>query len=414
MISTLLTEAHELQPDVVRLRRAIHRQPELGLHLPHTQAAVLQALDGLGLSIRKGERLTSVVAILEGARPGPSIVLRADMDALPVREETGLDYASRIDGVMHACGHDAHVAMLVGAARLLAGRREQLSGRVVFMFQPGEEGYHGARHMLEEGLGIPGGAPSAAFALHGGSRHPAGVVATRPGPILASGDTLEAVIHGRGGHASAPHDCLDPIPVACEIVQALQTFVTRRVDAFDPAVITIAKIEAGSTRNVIPETAHLLGTIRTVSERTRERVLEGVEQLVKGLAAAHGAEAQVKLIRGYPVTVNDEDITTFVSRVAAELLGEDRVRPMATPMMGSEDFSYVLRQIPGTLMFLGTRPDGEAVPIPNHSNRMVVNETAMATGVALHAAVALRFLDGRHGDRPASAGALQHAARART
>src|SRR5262245_7225731 len=414
MISTLLTEAQELQPDVVRLRRAIHAHPELGLHVPRTQAAVLQALDGLGLSIRKGERLTAVVAILEGGRPGPSILLRADMDALPVREETGLDYASRVDGVMHACGHDAHVAMLVGAARLLARRREQLAGRVVFMFQPGEEGYHGARYMLEEGLGIPGGAPSAAFALHGGSRHPAGVVATRPGPILASGDTIEAVIHGRGGHASAPHDCLDPIPVACEIVQALQTFVTRRVDAFDPAVITIAKIEAGSTRNVIPETAHLLGTIRTVSERTRERVLEGAERLVKGLAAAHGAEAQVKLIRGYPVTVNDEDITTFVSRVAAELLGEDRVRLMATAMMGSQYVSNGLRQFPGTLMFLGTRPDGEATPIPNHSNRMVVNETAMATGVALHAAVALRFLDDSHRDRPAAGSALQHAARPRT
>src|SRR5215468_6253703 len=414
MISTLIREAQELQPDVVRLRRAIHSNPELGLHLPHTQAAVLQALEGLGLSIRTGERLTSVVATLEGARPGPSIRLRADMDALPVQEETNLEFASQVEGVMHACGHDAHVAMLVGAARLLARRRDQLAGRVVLMFQPGEEGYHGARFMLEEGLTDGGPAPAAAFAIHGGARYPAGVVATRPGPILASGDTIDAVIHGRGGHASAPHDCLDPIPIACEIVQALQTFVTRRVDAFDPAVITIAKIEAGSTRNVIPETAHLLGTIRTVSERTRERVLEGVEQLVKGLAAAHGAEAQVKLIRGYPVTVNDEDITTFVSRVAAELLGEDRVRPMATPMMGSEDFSYVLRQIPGTLMFLGTRPDGEAAPIPNHSNRMVVNETAMATGVALHAAVALRFLDGRHGDRPASAGALQHAARART
>jgi amidohydrolase len=400
-ISTLLGEAQELQPDVVRLRRTIHRQPELGLQLPRTQATILQALDGLGLRIRKGDRLTSVVATLEGARPGPAILLRADMDALPVHEETGLGFASEVEGVMHACGHDAHVAMLVGAARLLARRREQLAGHVVFMFQPGEEGYHGARAMLEEGLDEGGTLPAAAFALHGGARFPAGVVGTRPGPILASGDTIEAVIHGRGGHASAPHDCLDPIPIACEIVQALQTFVTRRVDAFDPAVITIAKIEAGSTRNVIPETARMLGTIRTVSERTRERVLEGVERLIKGLAAAHGAEAEVKLIRGYPVTVNDESITGFASRVAAELIGEHRVRLMPTPMMGSEDFSYVLRRVPGTLMFLGTRPDGDAPAIPNHSNRMVVNEAAMAIGVALHTAVALRFLDGKRGARSA-------------
>ena len=401
MISTLLRDAQELQPEVVHLRRAVHRHPELGLHLPRTQAAVVQALEGLGLSIRSGERLTSVVATLEGTRPGPSILLRADMDALPVQEETGLEFASEVEGVMHACGHDAHVAMLVGAARLLVRHRDKLAGRVIFMFQPGEEGYHGARYMLEEGLNVGGVAPTAAFALHGGARFRTGMVGTRPGPILASGDTIDAVIHGRGGHASAPHDCLDPIPIACEIVQALQTFVTRRVDAFDPAVITIAKIEAGSTRNVIPETARMLGTIRTVSERTRERVLEGVERLVKGLAAAHGAQAEVKLIRGYPVTVNDEGITSFASHVAADLLGEDRVRLMSTPMMGSEDFSYVLRQVPGTLMFLGTRPDGDAPPIPNHSNRMVVNETALATGVALHAAVALRFLDPARPARPA-------------
>jgi hippurate hydrolase len=401
MISTLLGDAQELQPEVVRLRRAIHRHPELGLHLPRTQAAVVQALEGQGLSIRTGERLTSVVATLEGARPGPSILLRADMDALPVQEETGLEFTSEVEGVMHACGHDAHVAMLVGAARLLVRHRDKLAGRVIFMFQPGEEGYHGARYMLEEGLNVGGVAPTAAFALHGGAQFRAGMVGTRPGPILASGDTIDAVIHGRGGHASAPHDCLDPIPIACEIVQALQTFVTRRVDAFDPAVITIAKIEAGSTRNVIPETARMLGTIRTVSERTRERVLEGVERLVKGLAAAHGAQAEVKLIRGYPVTANDEGITSFASHVAADLLGEDRVRLMSTPMMGSEDFSYVLRQVPGTLMFLGTRPDGDAPPIPNHSNRMVVNETALATGVALHAAVALRFLDPARPARPA-------------
>ena len=401
MISTLLRDAQEFQPEVVRLRRAIHRHPELGLHLPRTQAAVVEALEGLGLSIRTGERLTSVVATLEGARPGPSILLRADMDALPVQEETGLEFASAVEGVMHACGHDAHLAMLVGAARLLVRHRDQLAGRVILMFQPGEEGYHGARHMLEEGLNVGGVAPAAAFALHGGAGFRTGMVGTRPGPILASGDTIDAVIHGRGGHASAPHDCLDPIPIACEIVQALQTFVTRRVDAFDPAVITIAKIEAGSTRNVIPETARMLGSIRTVSERTRERVLEGVERLVKGLAAAHGAQAEVKLIRGYPVTVNDEGITSFASHVAADLLGEDRVRLMPTPMMGSEDFSYVLRQVPGTLMFLGTRPDGDAPPIPNHSNRMVVNETALATGVALHAAVALRFLDPARPARPA-------------
>jgi hippurate hydrolase len=396
-LSTLLRDAQELQPGVVRLRRAIHRHPELGLRLPRTQAAILQALDGLGLRIRTGTRLTSVLATLEVARPGPTIVLRADMDALPVQEETGLEFTSEVQGVMHACGHDAHVAKLVGAARLLARHRDKLAGRIVFMFQPGEEGYHGARFMLEEGLDEGGIAPTAAFALHGGARYPAGVVGTRPGPILASGDTIEVVIHGRGGHASAPHDCLDPIPIACDVVQALQIFVTRRIDAFDPAVVTIAKIEAGSTRNVIPETARMLGTIRTVSERTRERVLDGVERLIKGLAAAHGAEAEVKLMRGYPVTVNDESITGFASHVAAELLGEDRVRLMPTPMMGSEDFSYVLRQIPGTLMFLGTRPDGDAPAIPNHSNRMVVNEAAMVTGVALHAAVALRFLDGQRG-----------------
>src|SRR5882724_4809660 len=389
----ILSEARALLDDAIQLRRRIHRHPEIGLTLPRTQATVLEALDGLGLETRTGQRTTSVLARLAGGKPGPTILLRADMDALPLREETGLPFASEVDGAMHACGHDAHVAMLVGAARVLARRRADLAGSVLFMFQPGEEGYHGARVMLEEGL-LDGAAPSGAFALHVTHREAAGVVTTRPGPMLASGDTIQITVRGKGGHASAPHDCLDPIPVACEIVQAFQTLVTRRVNVFDPAVITIGKITAGTTRNVIPETAHLLGTVRTVSEMTRERVLEGIRRVADGIATAHGAEAAVELIRGYPVTSNDASFAGFVLDTAREVLGAERVTPMSHPVMGSEDFSYVLQRVPGAMANLGTRPDSGEV-YPNHSNRMLVNEAALASGIAVHVAVALRFFERR-------------------
>src|SRR5205085_10888471 len=343
----ILADAERVAADAIQLRRRIHRHPEIGLALPRTQAAVLEALDGLGLETRAGQRTTSVIARLTGDKPGPTILLRADMDALPLREATGLPFASEVDGAMHACGHDAHVAMLVGAARVLARHRAELAGSVLFMFQPGEEGYHGARVMLEEGLLDGTASPTGAFALHVTHREPAGAITTRPGPMLASGDTVQITVRGKGGHASAPHDCLEPIPVACEIVQAFQTLVTRRVNAFDPAIVTIAKIEAGTTRNVIPETAHLLGTIRTVSEKTRAGVLDGVKRVATGVAAAHGAEVEVELIRGYPVTVNHADGAARVLRIAADLLGAERVHEMPTPIMGSEDFSYVLQRVPG-------------------------------------------------------------------
>jgi len=388
----ILSEARALLDDAIQLRRRIHRHPEIGLTLPRTQAVVLEALDALGLETRTGQRTTSVLARLTGGKPGPTILLRADMDALPLREETGLPFASEVEGAMHACGHDAHVAMLVGAARVLVRRRADLAGSVLFMFQPGEEGYHGARVMLEEGLLDGAGAPSGAFALHVTHREAAGVITTRPGPMLASGDTIQITVRGKGGHASAPHDCLDPIPVACEIVQAFQTLVTRRVNVFDPAVITIGKITAGTTRNVIPETAHLLGTVRTVSEVTRERVLEGIRRVADGIATAHGAEAAVELIRGYPVTSNDASFAGFVLDTAREVLGAERVTPMSHPVMGSEDFSYVLQRVPGAMANLGTRPDSGEV-YPNHSNRMLVNETALASGIAVHVAVALRFFE---------------------
>jgi amidohydrolase len=391
-LSEIHAEAKRMLDETVELRRRIHRHPELGLALPRTQATVLEALDGLGLEVRTGQRTTSVVARLRGARPGPTILLRGDMDALPMPEDTGLPFASEVPGAMHACGHDGHTAMLVGAARLLARRRESLAGSVLFMFQPGEEGYHGARVMIEEGLLDGEDAPTGAFAMHVTHRRPAGVISARPGPTAAAADTIQMIVRGQGGHASAPHDCLDPIPVACEIVQALQTMVTRRVHVFDPAVVTIAKIEAGTTRNVIPETATLLGTVRTVSEATRESVLEGVRRVANGVASAHGAEVDVEITRGYPPTVNDERFARFVLDTARELLGPDGAVPANNPMMGAEDFSYVLQRVPGTMANLGTRPDSGPV-YPNHSNRMLLNESALATGVAMHAAVALRFLE---------------------
>src|SRR4051812_30516611 len=273
--SDLLAAAYADADRTIDLRRRLHRQPEIGLQLPRTQATVLEALADLPLEVTTGKSTSSVVAVLRGARPGPTYLLRGDMDALPVHEDTGLPFASEVPGMMHACGHDTHVAMLLGAARLLAERRDEIAGQVVFMVQPGEEGFHGARFMLEEGLldVVPEAPVSGAFALHISSTLPSGTINVRPGPMMAAADQWRMVVHGRGGHASEPHAAADPIPVAAEIVLALQSMVTRRVDVFDPAVVTVAHIEAGSTNNVIPDTAFLEGTIRTLSGERRAGVV---------------------------------------------------------------------------------------------------------------------------------------------
>ncbi len=396
--SGLLDRARTLLPETIALRRALHRHPEVGLRLPRTQQAVLDAIGDLGLAPRTGTSVSSVVALLDGARPGPTVLLRGDMDALPLDEDTGLDFASEVDGVMHACGHDTHVAMLAGAARLLAACRQDVAGRVVFMFQPGEEGYHGARFMLDEGLlehAASGAGPvGGAYALHVSTQYPAGTLNLRAGPMMASGDRLEITVRGRSGHASAPYRALDPVPIACEIVQALQTLITRRVSVFDPAVITIGRIAAGTTHNIIPETAELLGTMRTLSEHNREALRGQVVRIAEGIAAAHGATAEVEIRPGYPVTVNDDAAAELLGGVAAELVGSDRVNFLPDPVMGSEDFSYVLQRVPGAMAFLGACPPGadpEVAPT-NHSRQVVFDEDALAVGVATYAAVALRHL----------------------
>jgi hippurate hydrolase len=394
----LLVEARADLPAIVAVRRRLHRHPEVGLELPWTQAAVAEAVEGLGLAPALGRSVGSVTATIEGERPGPTILLRADMDGLPLHEDTGLDFASEIDGRMHACGHDTHVAMLLGGARLLLRRRAQLRGRVLLMFQPGEEGFHGARSMLEEGLlDTAAAAPvTRAFAIHISTQYATGAVHLRAGALLASSDTIRLTVRGRGGHASAPHAALDPIAVAAEIVLALQAMVGRRIDVFDPAVVTIARFAAGTTSNIIPETAVLEGTFRTVSDETRATVRRRIGEVADGICAAHGATAELEIEAGYPVTVNDAAVAASVADTAAALVGVADVAEMPSPIMGAEDFSYVLQRVPGAMAFLGATPrDDDPTTAPaNHSNRVVFDEAALPVGAALYAAVALEHLAG--------------------
>jgi len=390
-----LAGAKDLLPSAVELRRRIHEHPELGLHLPMTTAAVLETLDGLDVRIDKGPSTSGLIVTLQGPTQGRTILLRGDMDALPMPEDTGLAFASKEPGRMHACGHDSHTAMLAMAVKLLHANRGKLSGTVKFMFQPGEEGHFGALRMIEDGLIDKHPKPDGAFAIHITPNVPTGVMTAKAGAFMASTDTIEVRVIGKGGHASAPHHTVDPMPVACEIVLALQTFVTRKINAFDPVVLTIAKIDGGTTSNVIPEAVNLLGTLRSVSETSRTRAKEGLKKVIEKIAEAHDARAEVKLTPGYGVTMNDGRMVALGADVARSLFGEKGFMPMPAPVMGAEDWSYVLQRIPGCMMFLGVAPEGHSHhhAAPCHSNRMMLDEDAMAHGIAMYAAVAANFLD---------------------
>ena len=400
-LDTLAAEALDIHDDTVALRRSLHERPELGNDLPVTRDLVLESLEGLPLDLTLHETTSGISALLTGGKPGPTVLLRGDMDGLPLNEDTGLDFASKDDGRMHACGHGTHTAMLSSAAKLLSSRQDEIAGRVLFMFQPGEEGHHGAKFMLEEGLldlpPLADGTESpvtGAFALHITSILPTGVVATRTGPILASADQFLIRVNGSGGHASAPHNALDPTPIACEIVQALQMMVTRRIDVFDPAVVTVGRIEAGTTNNIIPPHADIQGTIRTFSKSTRDKVHDQLRRISSKIAEAHGASAEPEIIAGYPVTSNQDEFARFTLDTARQAFGDERVVEMPNPIMGAEDFSYVLEEVPGTMMFLGgTHLDRDPRTAPtNHSNLVHFDEDAMTTGVEMYAQMALRHL----------------------
>lgn len=392
LLDRLLDDATAIAPRIAALRRAIHAEPELGLATPRTLARVRAELVDLPLEWREGRSATGAVAVLKGARAGPAVLLRGDMDALPMAEETGLPFASTIAGRMHACGHDAHTAMLAGAARILAARAGELAGEVRFMFQPGEEGFHGARHMIADGLLDP--LPQAAFALHVMPARRHGVIACRPGAIMAAADQLAILVTGRGGHASMPHRTRDPVPVACAIVGAVATMITRRFDAAEPVVVTITQLEAGSAHNIIPDHARLKGTIRTLSPQRRVEIRSALTQLCELTALAHDCTAEVTITEGFPPALNDPRAAAL-AQACAEALPGGEYEALAHPIMGAEDFSYVLEKVPGAMAFLGVAPPGADLAECRdiHSSRMMVDEGAMPRGTAFLAACAVRFLE---------------------
>lgn len=397
----LRTEARALSDDLVALRRELHGIPEVGLQLPVTQARLLEELADLGLEISTGTSVTSITAVLRGGAhdgSGPVVLLRADMDALPVVERTGEPFAPAEDSphhdAMHACGHDLHMAGLIGAVRLLVDHRDELPGDVVVMLQPGEEGFDGARYMIEEGvLDAAGRRADAAYGLHVFTGYfPSGTIAAKAGPLMAASAGLRVRVIGRGGHGSSPHLSADPIPAAAEMVIALQTMVTRGFSVFDPVVVTVGSFHAGTKRNVIPDDAVFDATVRTFSAESAERVAETSRRLCEGIAAAHGLQVEVEYHGEYPVTVNDDAEFAFAAETARAVFGDDRFVELTDPLAGSEDFSRVLAEVPGAYLFVGA-PKGELADAgSNHSPLAAFDDSVLPDCAALLAELAVRRL----------------------
>jgi amidohydrolase len=382
-----------LNQRLVRLRRAVHRHPEIGLNLPITQARILEELGGLDLDIRTGRALSSVAAVLHGTGNAAPVLLRADMDALPLDELTDLEFASAVPGAAHACGHDLHVAMLVGVAHLLSARQHELQHDVVLMFQPGEEGHDGARLMLDEGLlEATGQRPRAAFALHVSSREQLGMFEVRSGPAFAGSAALTVTFNGRGGHGAWPHHTADPIPALADVIGALQTMITRRFDALDSVVLSVGVLRAGTAANIVPESAMFAATIRASTDEVVTRVVDESRRFCVGIAAAYGLTARVEIDSRYPATVNDPYETEFAHGLLTDLFGADRVATADKPSMVSDDIGRVFAAVPGTMVTLGARPvtieAGDAAE--NHSPHAQFDDSALADGVLALTELAIR------------------------
>jgi amidohydrolase len=371
--------------EVIATRRDLHAHPELGFEEVRTAAVVAARLRELGYDVHEGIGITGVVGVMHGARPGKTIMLRADMDALPLLEENAHPFASTVAGAMHACGHDGHVAILLGAARVVASRRDELAGTLVLCFQPAEEGKGGAKAMVDEGV-IERFGIERAYALHLFSQLPTGVVGLREGPFYASSDSIEIRIEGRGGHGATPHLSVDPILVAAEFVASVQKVVSRQIDPMEPAVVTIGAISGGTTHNVIPSAVTLLGTVRAFDAGVRERMAERIERVLRGVCEASGATYTFDYQWRYPVTANDDAQAEYVRELAVKTIGPERV--VRSPRhMGAEDFSFFALRVPACMFLLGSARD-EATSFPHHHGKFDIDESSLETGVRMMAALA--------------------------
>lgn len=384
----LKRRSDELGPTMVGWRRELHQHPELGFEERRTAAFVAARLEELGLEIKTGLAVTGVVGVLRAARPdGPAVLLRADMDGLPIQEVEGREYGSKVAGRMHACGHDGHMAMLLGAATMLVDEAEALRRDVVFCFQPGEEGMGGAKRMLDDGL-LDWVEIGSAYALHLWSPFACGGVWVRSGPIMAAQDEFTARIVGSGGHGAEPHSTRDPIVAASQAVTALQSIVSRSIDPLEAAVVTIGSLHAGSAANIIPDEAELVGTMRSFTEEVRETLRTRLREVLDGVARAAGCRLKLDLRHGYPATVNDARAVETARRAAGRAFGEANVHEPA-PLAASEDFSYILRERPGAFVLVGAGNAEREITAPHHSPRFDIDESALPRGAEMLTRIAL-------------------------
>ena len=376
---------------LIQIRRHLHQNPELGL-VENTTAEYLAAvLESLGLEVTRGVGGTGVVALLRGGRPGKTVALRADMDALPVQEENEVPYKSQKPGVMHACGHDAHMTCSVGAAMILAELRESIAGNVKFIFQPAEETPGGAQPMIAEGV-LENPKVDAIVGGHVWGSLDSGKIEVKAGPVMASSDIIRLTIRGKGGHAAQPHTTIDPVVIGCEIVGALQKIVSRQSDPAEAVVISISVFKAGEVFNVIPNDAYLEGAVRTLSNELRQAIPRKIEAVIRGITEAYGATYELDYFLGYPVTVNDAAVTESVRRSAVKILGEANVGISAKASMGAEDFSYYLLEVPGTYIRIGIRNLEKGISHEIHNPKFDIDEDIFKTIPAVYAQAILDLL----------------------